>query len=87
MRDEKNISSQFQWSQAYFLSVAEVVLALLDSEEDSLRRTPPPSWVCGSECAFLTLDELGAYHRQLFLWGWRFWLPMNVLLEGPEGSP
>ncbi len=85
MRDEINISTRFQWPHAYFLDVAEVVFALLDSEEDSQRRRPFPAVLAEGCPAFLTLAELEAYHRQLFLWGWRFSRPCKVLLPGPKG--
>ncbi|WMU93425.1 hypothetical protein EMOOHJMP_00233 [Microcystis phage MaAM05] len=86
MRDEINTSTRFQWPHAYFLDVAEVVFALLDSEEDSLRRRPFPPALAQGGSAWLTLVELEAYHRQLFLWGWRFSRPCKVLLSGPKGT-
>ncbi|WP_303673507.1 hypothetical protein [Vampirovibrio chlorellavorus] len=87
MRDEINISTRFQWAHSCFLTVAEVLFALQDAEEDSQRRLLRSSDLRTGDLTFLTLEELGTYHRQLFLWGWRFSLFRNAMRSGPEGSP
>lgn len=86
MRDEINSATRFQWAHACFLNMAEVLFALQDAEEDSQRRYPFPLGLRKGDLAFLTLEELGAYHRQLFLWGWRFSLLRNAMRPGPEGT-